>query len=351
MDNSNSDLVVNEGQIVSYSANGEERGKVAFKLEQEIKKVKYSLGYNFLEMGKYLKEIHDNEYFVELGFESMSQWLSEVSISSSWAWTFMDIYDIFIVKNKITQERILEVDYTKLSQIVPVIKQNPEDAEKWLEAAGSMRRIDLQREIRESRLEKQKEESPKFDEDNLGSEISKGQISVDEFLDKHLKGIKLDAVMTQDERNLENWVGLLDGYINDDTAILVCCKKTSLARIQMDLEDCGFKIFDVIVWQKENYDKVITLNGLLQRCEFVIVAGKKKPKYLFPDVKSDLWIISNEKNLQDNEKPRLLINDLIEMVTFPGAKILDPNATSLNIYNIGNQLKRTVYAIVSEDVS
>ena len=217
----NQDLdVIQNNQIENYSAGGNERGQAAFDLEQKIKKVKYSLGYNFLEMGKYLKEVRDNEYFVELGFDSMSQWLQEISISSSWAWTFMDIYDIFVVKNHISQEKILEVDYTKLSQIVPVIKQNPEDAEKWLEVAGSMRRIDLQREIREARLEKQKQESPKIESEFLESKIINEKISEDNCLDKHLKGIKLDAVITQDERNIENWVGLLDGHINDDTAVV-----------------------------------------------------------------------------------------------------------------------------------
>lgn len=347
MSNKNSELTT-----TNKSVSPEERGKRAFELESKIKEVKYAIGYNFLEMGKYLREIYDNCYYQELGFSSMSEWLSEASISNSWAWTFMDIYQIFVLEHKIPQEKILEVDYTKLSQIVPVIKQNPEDAEKWLEAATSLRRIDLQREIRESKLEQQRNDiKEKNSLQDLGSKIIEGKIIEENIFDNELKSIKLDAIITQDERNIENWVGLLDTKIKDDTAVLVCCNKKSIAKIQNDLEDCGFKIFDIIIWQKENYEKPITLTGLTQRCEFVVVAGKKKPKYLFPDVKSDLWKISNEKNLQDNEKPRLLINDLIEMVTFPGDTILDPNATSLTVYDVGTQLERTVYAIKDDEIS
>lgn len=76
----------------------QERGELAFKLEQEAIQLKNRIGTDFLEMGRILKEIRDNGYYVELGYSKITEWLSERSISPSWAWTFIDIYETLVLE-------------------------------------------------------------------------------------------------------------------------------------------------------------------------------------------------------------------------------------------------------------
>lgn len=130
----------------------EKRANVAFELENKVKELKTKVGTSFLELGKTLKEIRDNQYYLDLGFESITQWLSspDVSISPTWAWHFISVYEVLILERKLTTSSVLATDYNKLHQIVPVLRNNPsENAEEWLEKARSLRVVDLKREIQE----------------------------------------------------------------------------------------------------------------------------------------------------------------------------------------------------------
>lgn len=131
------------------------RAEVAFSLEQHIKDLKIQLGHNFLNIGKTLKEIRDNEYYRELGYESISEWLNspDISISARWAWDFIAIYEVFILEHKVDPQMVLETDYSKLHQILPLVRNETENSkvEAWLEKAKNLRRIDLTREINEYR--------------------------------------------------------------------------------------------------------------------------------------------------------------------------------------------------------
>jgi len=124
-----------------------ERGKIAFELEQKVKELQHSIGSNFLEMGKVLKEIRDNQYYRELGYDTITDWLQERSISAGWAWNFINIYEIFILEHKLSPARVLETDYSKLSLILPIVKRHPDQVDDWLTKAENLRRIDLRREI------------------------------------------------------------------------------------------------------------------------------------------------------------------------------------------------------------
>lgn len=137
-----------------------QRGEEAFLLEGEIKDLKKKVGNNFLEMGRVLKEIKDKDYYRELGYETIIDWLSspDISISQGWAWNFIAVYEIFIEQYQLSPERVALIDYTKLQQIVPIVKKDPEHLEDWLTKAEELRRVDLCREIREFRQQSNPED-------------------------------------------------------------------------------------------------------------------------------------------------------------------------------------------------
>ena len=129
----------------------EERATVAFKLEKKVKDLKYGVGQNFLEMGRLLKEIRDNQYYKDLGYDTVSEWLSspDISINPRWAWDFISVHEIFVEKHGLAPASVLEADYSKLHDIIPIVRKDPDKVEEWLDKATNLRRVDLRREIDE----------------------------------------------------------------------------------------------------------------------------------------------------------------------------------------------------------
>lgn len=135
------------------------RSEIAFELEQQVKGVKFKVGENFLKLGKLLKEFRDHAYYKDLNYDTMTDWLSspDISISVGWAWNFISIYEIFILRHGLSPARVLEADYSKLQVIIPLVRKNPDSAEDWLEKATDLRRVDLKREIQEYKGQTEKE--------------------------------------------------------------------------------------------------------------------------------------------------------------------------------------------------
>ena len=125
------------------------RGETAYQLEKQIIETKESIGNSFIKLGQLLKEVRDRNYYRELGYSKFSEYLSspEIGISRSWAYDFIKIYEVLILKHKVPHAELIGVDYTKLRQILPVVERQPEEAEVWVEMAKNLRRVDLQREI------------------------------------------------------------------------------------------------------------------------------------------------------------------------------------------------------------
>lgn len=127
------------------------RSETAFKLEQEVKGIRHKVGESFLELGRLLKEFRDNAYYKDLNYDTMTDWLSspDISISIGWAWNFISVYEIFILEHGLSPARVLGADYSKLQEIIPIVRKAPDSAEEWLEKATDLRRVDLRREIQE----------------------------------------------------------------------------------------------------------------------------------------------------------------------------------------------------------
>lgn len=131
------------------------RGEYAAQLETKVIRLKQGVGLNFLELGRLLCEVKEEEYFKELGFETITEWLSspDVSISPGWAWNFIGLYDTYIRKAKLQPADIQTIDYTKLQMITPVVKRHPDKLDELLTKAATLRRVDLKRDLRQFKAE------------------------------------------------------------------------------------------------------------------------------------------------------------------------------------------------------
>lgn len=329
-----------------------ERGENAYRVEQLIRDLKTQIGRNFLAMGKLLKEVRDNRYYLELGHSSMSAWLSEISISASWAWNFIDIYEVFIVQYQLDENRVLEIDYTKLSSIIPIIREHPEEMETWMTAAESLRRIDLQKEIKQYHIsEKQKfVEKTRGTIDGFENQVANSNPS--EGLLK-LEPKSVDVIMTSipDETSDLEWLGEIDRCLTDAGVVVCVLGLKNLFRVGTKLESLGYTIIRDIVIKKSTVTKPITLNSLLAVHDTVIWA-RRGPQAVcnLTEVADDVWEIPNRTNYDcPGEKPEFLWERLIELTTDPGQLIVDPIAGSGQVLTVARRLQRRVMGFIADD--
>ena len=102
------EVLLNKTTGVAKTSEG--RAKKAFELEKKIKDLKFVVGKNFLELGRLLKEIRDKQYYLDLGYNTVTEWLNspDVSISARWAWDFISVYEVLILEHKIILSKTMK---------------------------------------------------------------------------------------------------------------------------------------------------------------------------------------------------------------------------------------------------
>lgn len=355
--------------VATQDMTQDERSKLAFELEQHLRDIKMRTGMNFIEMGKTLKEIRDNKLYKELGYDTVTEWLSDpdISISASWAWNFISIYEILILKHGIMPEKLLEADYNKLIQIIPIVRKNPESAEVWVEKAKTLRKIDLQREIK-AKVIQDKEENPTFTPEFATSEIITGD-RIEEL--KKMPDKSVDAVITQPvlfiraedtdriERqnpNMLDRVQIVKTYdevldfhslwlmeairiLKDNGSLFIFGTYRSLVALShiLSLTECRI-VRDIIVAQRQP-NQVVGLERLVNSHTTVLWVKKGATHTCnLTDVTGDIWSIP-EKGTD------YLIEQVVKMGTDVGNLVLDPFADNSQILSVTKMFNRNVVGI------
>ncbi len=99
-----------------------------------------------LVLGKLLKENTDNEYWKQLGYESFTDFVAQAGFSFTrrTAYNYIDLWDMF-EKFRIDYQRFVEIPYSKLLKIKPVITKD--NLEEWIVRARELSRTDLEAEL------------------------------------------------------------------------------------------------------------------------------------------------------------------------------------------------------------
>lgn len=331
-----------------------ERVSIALELEQIFKGIKREMAMNFLEMGKVLKKIRDEAYFIELGYNTIGDWYAspEVSLSWNWATGFINIYEVFILKHHFSPEDVIAIDYTKLRDVLTLVKENPEDAEKWFESAKNLRRVDLKREVQEFKVHQEREKFKKNTE--VMSAVMEGVEQ--KFPDNHvfhadvaqnltkLESERFDCIITtppilvtsgmaensslggmhQLVSSDESVKGYYDMMVQQFLRILkpkgsvfIFCNTQNLFHVGRALQLQGFQIIRDIIWFQHDA-KAGPINRLIPTHSTIIWATKtNKRDYTcnLVDYEKDVWAMY-DKNA--------VIAKLIDMGTYESQLILAP---------------------------
>ena len=107
---------------------------------------------NLLELGKLFKAIRDEKLYKLLGAETFGEYIGypEISFGRSTIYSFIHVYELFVLKLGYNPEILSKIGHRKLQIITPVVKIHDNDDKKhgWLISAQVLSESDLINEVR-----------------------------------------------------------------------------------------------------------------------------------------------------------------------------------------------------------
>ena len=127
--------------------NLQKKGEIAFKIHQEVIFLKNRLTEDFIELGKRLHQIKEEELYSVLDYPTFPGYLAspEISFSKTTAYSLIDIYKTFFLEYKLSKDQIIPIGRTKLERLLPVV--NEENITDWLTVARELSTSDLDLEL------------------------------------------------------------------------------------------------------------------------------------------------------------------------------------------------------------
>ena len=125
----------------------------AWNVHQKILKLKKGIRKKFIELGAYLKQVHDYELYRRMGLscETFDEYIAqpELTFQRSTAYSLIGVYEDFFDESiHLDVENIEEIDYTKLDKIRRFKHLPKEEFEEWIEKARTLSLSDLNEEIK-----------------------------------------------------------------------------------------------------------------------------------------------------------------------------------------------------------
>ena len=101
---------------------------------------------SFLHLGYLLKINRDNKLYKLLDYSTFEEYLGspEISITRSWAYGLIGIYELYIEKLQREEEELRDAKVAKLLTIKSVVESNPDE---WIGKAIALSRSDLKKEV------------------------------------------------------------------------------------------------------------------------------------------------------------------------------------------------------------
>jgi hypothetical protein len=132
---------------------------VAFNIVDQLRSLIRQQGFLFLDIGKLLKVMRDEKHYENLGY---SKWIDfvnsgEIGIGKSTIYSYIGIYELFILRFGIDNEYLADIPWDKLTLALPMAKkiENREDMEELVEKVRTLSRTDLIISLSENQSDKE----------------------------------------------------------------------------------------------------------------------------------------------------------------------------------------------------
>lgn len=345
-----------QNQIIASPEQTPEDGQKAYNIEEQIKNLKAHMQDTYFEMGRLLKEIRDNRYYTLLGYETIGQWFSspDISLSPGWAWNVIKMYEVYILKLGKKPEELQSIDYTKLYNILQIVKKHPEDAEEWIDKATNLRRIDLQSEIKSKKISDRVEKIDKLKDVQAVNGVVFGD-PIESL--KQMAEQSVDLVITSPSPDTKSFVfqdlfSELRRIVKPNGSIFIFADFHNLLNISSAMVMNDYHLVRDIVLAYDTSKQNTGINTLLPYHELLLWASRGDSRlYNGIEVERDVWSMTlNDNPGHPSEKPMDIILRLIKMSSDEGQVVLDPFAGSGNIVVAARTLNRNFVAIESDEL-
>ncbi len=128
----------------------------AFNLYRKLLQARQGHQLFFLALGKLLKEIKDNKVYVTLNYDHFEDFIAspEISFSRESVYLFIRVYEYYVEKLGMSEDRISEITVTKLSLMIPMTKDlSKEDAIEKIEELSTLRHNDFMIRSKQNKLD------------------------------------------------------------------------------------------------------------------------------------------------------------------------------------------------------
>ena len=102
---------------------------------------------NLIKLGKLFKTCRDGRYYRALGYNTFASFLRspEINFNYKTAYSFIKIYELYILKLKLNPELLILIGHAKLQAINTVVEKDPR---RWLAEAKKNNKDDLINKVR-----------------------------------------------------------------------------------------------------------------------------------------------------------------------------------------------------------
>lgn len=108
-------------------------GKGAFEIHQNILVLKRTMGIAFVELGRLLKMVRDEDYYQVLGYDSFQSYVinSELGFKRRTAYYYIEIYEWFVNRLGFTPDYVGEIGQDKLLRVLDILKREFDESSKY----------------------------------------------------------------------------------------------------------------------------------------------------------------------------------------------------------------------------
>ena len=129
----------------SASTPEERAANKAFKVEAKIKKGVRAIREVWIALAGHFHEFYTEQMWVSLGHDKFEDWLGDPDIGQGRSRTYqlIEVYEEFVVKRGVSQEELGELDWSKLSVVLPALRRGEVEVEDALADCDSLSRSAL----------------------------------------------------------------------------------------------------------------------------------------------------------------------------------------------------------------
>lgn len=133
-----------------------ERVEVATRFFDQIKYDLRAQGRLFLQLGKSLKLVRDEELYTLLDFASFDEFINdpEIGLKRATAYLYIRIYEYYSLRLTIDEEELTQIPISRLMRLLPALKKmDDKQAKEKMQEIGKMTTWDYESTVRQEKLE------------------------------------------------------------------------------------------------------------------------------------------------------------------------------------------------------